>query len=267
MSPDCTSAKWHSNLNHETGWTWWIHTHAQDDRTSRYILFVVRREKDPSPISTVRGRVDVRVERVVVACREDGSDWMNLELSPPSNVPGLHLGEMAFESQPRNGMDMMNTHARAGWQNKSLHFICRTTRENTDHTLHNHTQLPSSVELIIRTTGTWLVKFHCETLFRIAWIFNAFMDRAYIRRVAVHWYGRVFRGSTNTVPSRSRTTPPPSRNPYLLTRCIDVGARATRSIPRFSPTHGPPRTLRRPSPHYTSHSFTDPLLIWRTCER
>ena len=24
MSPDCTSAKWHSNLNHETGWTCFI---------------------------------------------------------------------------------------------------------------------------------------------------------------------------------------------------------------------------------------------------
>ena len=61
------------------------------------------------------------------------------------------------------------------------------------------------------------------------------------------------------------------RRPYLLTRCIDVGARATRIIPRFhlAPTHGP---LRRPSSQYTSHSsptistsqsFTDPWCIWR----
>ena len=41
-----------------------------------------------------------------IACREVGSHWLNLELAPLSNVPWLHLGEMAFESQPRDGMDV-----------------------------------------------------------------------------------------------------------------------------------------------------------------
>ena len=53
----------------------------------------------------------MRVERVVVAvfvvaCRELRCDWSNLELSPPSNVPGLHSGEMAFESEPPEVTDV-----------------------------------------------------------------------------------------------------------------------------------------------------------------
>ena len=50
----------------------------------------------------------MRVDRVVVACREDGSDWTNLELSPPSNVPGLHLGEMAFVSVTPDDIDVFS---------------------------------------------------------------------------------------------------------------------------------------------------------------
>ena len=50
----------------------------------------------------------MRVERIVVACREDGSDWTNLELSPPSNVPGLHLGEMAFVSVTPDDIDVFS---------------------------------------------------------------------------------------------------------------------------------------------------------------
>ena len=54
----------------------------------------------------------MRVERVVVAvfvvaCRELRCDWSNLELSPPSNVPGLHSGEMAFESVPPEVTDVV----------------------------------------------------------------------------------------------------------------------------------------------------------------
>ena len=43
-----------------------------------------------------------------VACREDCSDWTNLELSPPSNVPGLHLGEMAFVSVTPDDIDVFS---------------------------------------------------------------------------------------------------------------------------------------------------------------
>ena len=44
----------------------------------------------------------------VVACRELRCDWSNLELSPPSNVPGLHSGEMAFESEPPEVTDVFS---------------------------------------------------------------------------------------------------------------------------------------------------------------
>ena len=39
-----------------------------------------------------------------VACREEGSDWSILQpiAAPPSNVPGSHLGEMAFDGKPRD---------------------------------------------------------------------------------------------------------------------------------------------------------------------
>ena len=52
-------------------------------------------------------RRDQSIQQPRVECREDGSDWLNLErwVAPPSKVTGLHLGEMAFESQPRDGMD------------------------------------------------------------------------------------------------------------------------------------------------------------------
>ena len=69
-----------------------------------------------APISTVRGRVDVRVERVVVACRADGSDWTNLELAPPSNVPGSHFREMAFVAVTPDHIDV------------ALHAAFRTAR-------------------------------------------------------------------------------------------------------------------------------------------
>ena len=45
----------------------------------------------------------MRVERVVVACREDGSDW-----KPPSNVPGLRSGEMAFVAVTPDHIDVFS---------------------------------------------------------------------------------------------------------------------------------------------------------------
>ena len=45
----------------------------------------------------------MRVERVVVACREDGSDW-----TPPSNVPGLRSGEMAFVAVTPDDIDVFS---------------------------------------------------------------------------------------------------------------------------------------------------------------
>ena len=45
----------------------------------------------------------MRVERVVVACREDGSDW-----TPPYNVPGLRSGEMAFVAVTPDDIDVFS---------------------------------------------------------------------------------------------------------------------------------------------------------------
>ena len=43
-----------------------------------------------------------------IACREDGSDWWNLELAPPYNVPGSHFREMAFVSVTPDDIDVFS---------------------------------------------------------------------------------------------------------------------------------------------------------------
>ena len=53
-----------------------------------------------------------------------------------------------------------------------------------------------------------------------------------------------------------RPTPPPSRNPYLLTRCIDIGTHATRTTPPPSHACNAHHSTFSPRPYPRASSTT-----------
>ena len=62
----------------------------------------------------------MHVERVVVACREDDSDW-----TPPSNVPGLRSGEMAFVAVTPDHIDVFSLRSHRVRVLSALRVACR----------------------------------------------------------------------------------------------------------------------------------------------